>query len=169
MTPSWFLAAILIFIPTSIFQILVPLSATKRERTLKKSHFLNFWDKQSDFGFSLAKNFSSEESTGEEFSASRDFFQAKNNCSEEFSGEESFERRTFRRRIFLAKKFPSEESSGEELFGRRILRRKNLPRTLFSSWHVLWRPFQTFLPVFSRKKYTLKWVWKIWIPQEKHY
>jgi hypothetical protein len=32
----------------------------KRERSFEKPHFLNFWHKQSDFGSSLAKNFTSE-------------------------------------------------------------------------------------------------------------
>jgi hypothetical protein len=35
-------------------------------------------DKQSDFDSFRAKNFPSEESSGEEFSASKDFFRAKN-------------------------------------------------------------------------------------------
>jgi hypothetical protein len=53
-------------------------------------------DKQGDFGSSLAKNFRSEKSSGEEFSAFRDFF---------------FEQRTLRRRILLAKNFLSAEIS----------------------------------------------------------
>jgi hypothetical protein len=66
------------FSPTLIFQNFVPISITKREELFK----------QNDFGTSLAKNFPSKESSGEEFSASRDFFQAKNYPAKNTPGEE---------------------------------------------------------------------------------
>jgi hypothetical protein len=53
---------------------------------------------EKNIGSSLAKNFPREESFGEEFSTSRNFFK----------------RRIIRRRILLAKNTPSEEYSNEE-------------------------------------------------------
>jgi hypothetical protein len=51
---------------------------------LFKNLTFNFWDIQRDFGSSLAKNVPSEELSGEEFSASGDFFRAKNYPAKNF-------------------------------------------------------------------------------------
>jgi hypothetical protein len=53
---------------------------------------------------SLAKKFPSEESSGEEFSASRDFFRAKNYPAKKTPSEESYGQRILRRRIFRPNK-----------------------------------------------------------------
>jgi hypothetical protein len=81
------------------------------------------------------KNFPSEESSGEEFSASRDFFErriirrkiAKNTPSEESSGQRILRQRIFHpnKKITIlknypAKNHPSEELSGEELSGEEF-------------------------------------------------
>jgi hypothetical protein len=78
-------------------------------------------------GISLAKNFPSEESSGEKKSASRDFFRAKNYPAKNTPSKESSRRRIFRPNKKLtvaknspAKNHPSEELSGEELSGEEF-------------------------------------------------
>jgi hypothetical protein len=67
-----------------------------------------------NIGSSLAKNFRSEESSGEELSASRDFFRAKNYPAKNTPSEEYSQRK-----LRLAKNTPS---ISEESSGPRILR-----------------------------------------------
>jgi hypothetical protein len=79
----------------------------KHGRTFEKSYFLNFLDKKSDFGSSLAKNFPSEERTSEEFSASiRDFFRAKNYPAKKYLAKNYLAKNNNNKRL-LAKNFPS--------------------------------------------------------------
>jgi hypothetical protein len=75
----------------------------------------------------LLNNFPSEESSGEEFSASCDFFKRRILLAKNTPSEESFGRRIIRAKKYPAKNHPSEELSGEEFSQRRNILAKNHP------------------------------------------
>jgi hypothetical protein len=91
-----------------IFRLNEKITVALRRRIIRAKNYpaKNFPPKRKNIGSSLAKNFPSEESSSEEFSPSRVFF----------------ERRIIRRRKQLAKNTPSEESSGRRILRRRIFR-----------------------------------------------
>jgi hypothetical protein len=144
MTPSWFLAVILIFFFRPL--LLVSLSTAKRGRTFEKSHcrriFLAnhhpaenfpppgiFFPSEESSGrrilrqkmfrpnkkITVVKNYPAKNDPGEEFS-SEEFFASGNFCFL-LSGRRILRRRILRRRIIRAKNFLAKNYPGKEFSG----------------------------------------------------